>query len=160
MKKALLALLILLLIPFVSIACGNADEDAKPTGEEVSASEEDTASSPDETLPVETAAETEEETDAPEETGKEAFTFDPNDYKFVQKVPAPEGDRREIVMDYMLKMAKIEWTPAENFTITWKDKGSFSVKLDYKAGTVYKDFAFLVRERIIEREQRVNIGLE
>lgn len=73
---------------------------------------------------------------------KPEFTFDPDNYTFVQKFPAPEGSPRDIVMDYMLKMSEIEWTPAEDFSITWKGNAAFGVNLSYKSGTVYKGMPY------------------
>lgn len=68
---------------------------------------------------------------------KPEFTFDPDNYTFVQKFPAPDGEPRDVVMDYMMKMANVEWTPREDFKITRRTNGDFGVDLSYKAGTVY-----------------------
>lgn len=50
---------------------------------------------------------------------------------------APKGDPRDIVMDYMLKMAKIEWTPTTTWTTGWKGNSEFKVNLTYEAGKTY-----------------------
>lgn len=52
--------------------------------------------------------------------------------------PAPNGDPREVVKDYMLKMAEIEWTPSHDFVTDWKEGGDFNIGLRYQAGTVYR----------------------
>ena len=50
---------------------------------------------------------------------------------------APEGDYRKIVIDYMLKMANIAWTPKETFTINWKNEGRYPVNLLFEKGQTY-----------------------
>ena len=50
---------------------------------------------------------------------------------------APEGDYRQIIKDYMLKMSEIEWTPSEDFTIRWKGEAKFKVNLEFKKGEIY-----------------------
>lgn len=42
---------------------------------------------------------------------------------------APEGDYRQIVKDYMLKMTNVEWTPEETFDIGWEGTPKFGVNL-------------------------------
>ncbi len=64
----------------------------------------------------ETKTEPEEENPWPEDTSK---------FSFFQKFDAPTGKPREIVMDYMMKMAEIKWKPAEDFTICWEGTPSF-----------------------------------
>lgn len=70
------------------------------------------------------------------------YVFDPSKYTFVQKFPAPTGDRREIVKNYMMSMYDFEWTPAETFTVGWKNTGDFGVNLKYTAGTKYKGMVY------------------
>lgn len=60
----------------------------------------------------------------------------------VVRFPAPEGDPREIVMDYMLKMANVEWKVKEGFATTWKTPGDFKVNLEYEADTVYRGIPY------------------
>lgn len=51
---------------------------------------------------------------------------------------APEGnDYRKIVKDYMMKMADVEWTPKETFSIGWKGEPRFKVDLTYEKGKTY-----------------------
>ena len=51
----------------------------------------------------------------------------------VAKFKAPEGDNyRKIVKDYMMKMANIEWTPKETFSIKWKGEPRFDINLTYR----------------------------
>lgn len=73
-------------------------------------------------------------TDSPQPQG---FTFDPKDYTSVTAFPPPEGDKRKIVVDYMLSMANMEWTPSEDFNIGWKGTARFGINLRFKAGTKY-----------------------
>ena len=55
---------------------------------------------------------------------------------------APEGDYRQIVMDYMLKMANVEWTPKEDFSITWKNEGKYPVNLVFEKGQTYHGITY------------------
>lgn len=56
---------------------------------------------------------------------------------------APEGDDyRQIVMDYMMKMADFEWTPKETFHIKWKNAGDFGVDLVYEKGKTYHGITY------------------
>ena len=71
-----------------------------------------------------------------------AVSYSPSTYKFIQKFEAPEGDLRRVVLDHMLDQAYIEWTPAQDFTITWKNSGSFSVNLPYYAGRTYRGLPY------------------
>ena len=55
----------------------------------------------------------------------------------------PVGDNyRQIVMDYMMKMANFEWTPKETFHIKWKNAGDFGVDLVYEAGKTYHGITY------------------
>lgn len=67
----------------------------------------------------------------------QGFTFDPKDYTSVTAFPPPEGDKRKTVVDYMLSMANVEWTPSEDFNIGWKGTARFGINLRFKAGTKY-----------------------
>lgn len=136
MKRTLSIVLALVMTLLILASCGrNGDpEDGVPSTEtkdgSVTASDD-----PD----AETAA---PESNGPSSEGTGKFTFDPDKYTFIQKFPAPEGNPRDVVMDYMMKMANVEWTPAENFTIKWKGNAAFGVDLSYKAGTVYKGMPY------------------
>ena len=55
---------------------------------------------------------------------------------------APEGDKRDVVMKYMLKMSNIEWKAKEAFTTNWKNQGDFKVDLHYEAETVYRGLPY------------------
>ena len=56
----------------------------------------------------------------------------------VAEFKAPEGnDYRKIVKDYMLKMANVEWTPKETFSIKWKGEPRFKIDLTYEKGVKY-----------------------
>ncbi|MBR5314799.1 MAG: hypothetical protein IKU45_05260 [Clostridia bacterium] len=50
--------------------------------------------------------------------------------------PAPVGDYRQIVLDYMIKMSQVKWTPKRTFTITKKGPTS-NVNLTYEKGETY-----------------------
>lgn len=78
--------------------------------------------------------------------------FDPTsgDYTFVQKFEAPKASPREAVVNYMLDMAKVEWTAARDFTIT-NPGGSFSVNLAYKAGVKYRGVTYSNRTDSLEK---------
>ncbi len=78
----------------------------------------------------------------PEIPSIDDYVFDPSKYTFTQKFPAPTGDRREVVKNYMLSMYDFEWTPAETFTVGWKNTGDFGVNLKYTAGTTYKGMVY------------------
>ena len=69
------------------------------------------------------------------------FVPDPADYTFIEKFEAPKGNVRDTVVNYMLDMAKVEWTPSKDFTITYPG-GSFAVNLPFKAGTTYRGLTY------------------
>ncbi|MBQ4116831.1 MAG: hypothetical protein IJD37_05595 [Clostridia bacterium] len=58
-------------------------------------------------------------------------------YTFYKTFKAPEGDYRQIVMDYMMKMANTTWIAGEDFSITWKKLGDFKVDLNFTKGETY-----------------------
>ena len=61
----------------------------------------------------------------------------------VAKFPAPEGDNyRKIIKDYMMKMATIEWTPTETFSIKWKGEPRFKIDLTYEKGVKYHGMTY------------------
>ena len=61
----------------------------------------------------------------------------------VAKFKAPEGDNyRKIVKDYMMKMADIEWTPKETFSIKWKGEPRFKIDLTYEKGVTYHGMTY------------------
>lgn len=56
---------------------------------------------------------------------------------------APEGDNyRKIVKDYMMKMADVEWTPKETFSIKWKGEPRFKIELTYENGKTYHGITY------------------
>ena len=125
MKKTLSFLFCLMLTALLLVACGN-----------------DSGKNPDETIdPLGSSIKTEAPaTDAPEtpkETKPTTVVPSPDDYDFIQKFDAPEGNPRDIIMNYMLSMAKVKWVAAEDWTTTWKGEGEFSVKLVYEKGKTY-----------------------
>ena len=85
------------------------------------------------------------ETAAPEQSTDPAATTEPkekdwpenpDELTFFKVYEAPKGDPRQIVYDYMMAMAKVEWTPAEDFTIGWEGTPSFDPNMSLK---FYKD---------------------
>lgn len=125
MKKSLLFIFALALSAAVLFSCSG-QKDGASASETTSATEKETSASSDNT--PETSSEKNEDKE---------LSVDPSAFTFFQSFPAPEGDPREVVMDYMMKMASIEWSPREDFRITRRTKGDFGVDLSYKAGTVY-----------------------
>ena len=56
---------------------------------------------------------------------------------------APESDNyRQVVMDYMMKMANITWTPKETFSIKWKGEPRFPINLVYEKGKTYHGMTY------------------
>jgi len=66
-----------------------------------------------------------------------------NDNCKVAHFKAPKSDNyRQVVMDYMMKMADYEWTPKETFSIKWKNAGDFGVDLTYEKGKIYHGMTY------------------
>ena len=63
--------------------------------------------------------------------------IDRSKYSFFKTFEAPQGDYRDTVIGYMLKMADYEWVAGEDFSITWKSQGDFKVSLNYEKGKKY-----------------------
>ncbi len=90
---------------------------------------------PTQTEPIETNKQSSIKTEAPVTSSEPETTANPDEennwpedtskFSFFQKFDAPTGNPREIVMDYMMKMAEIKWKPAEDFTIGWEGPASF-----------------------------------
>jgi len=55
----------------------------------------------------------------------------------IAKFPAPEGDYRQVVLDYMMKMSQVKWTPDVDMNVCMKKAYDFSAKLEYKQGETY-----------------------
>ena len=126
MKKLISLILVLLLSLSIFASCGKKAETPEDTKQQTN----------------ETEAKTESTTKADEETVAPPPKKEwPDESKFASfhKFAAPEGNPREIVMDYMMKMATIEWTPAEDFVIKWEGTPDFSpnMALDFTAGKKY-----------------------
>lgn len=56
--------------------------------------------------------------------------------------PPVGDDYRQLVMDYMMKMADFEWTPKETFHIKWKNAGDYGVDLVYEKGKTYHGMTY------------------
>lgn len=77
----------------------------------------------------------------------------------IAKFPAPEGDYRQIVLDYMKKMSQIKWTPKETFTITKKGPRS-NVNLTYEKGKTYYGVTYSGTKCTLDQfEQLVHDGV-
>ena len=61
----------------------------------------------------------------------------PEEYAYYCRFKAPDKPPRDIVMDYMVKMATTKWTPSHTWTINWKEQGHFPVNLTYEKGKTY-----------------------
>lgn len=135
MKKTLPLILVIILAITLLFSCAESHENVTESKSPVSAEK-------DETLSVDDAPDTvletrEEETREDETREEETSSFEADDFTFYMVFPAPDGEPRDVVMDYMMKMANVEWTPREDFKITRRTNGDFGVDLSYKAGTVY-----------------------
>ncbi len=74
--------------------------------------------------------------------------------------PPVGDDYRQIVMDYMMKMADFEWTPKETFKIKWKNKGDFGVDLTYEKGKTYHGMTYAnTKCSLDEFEQFIEDGM-
>ena len=124
MKKTLLLVLCFALFAMALISCGSNTD--KPAGE----NKEDQTNTG---TPADTGNGETTQTTTPTKTPPP----NPDDYDFIQVFEAPEGDPRDIVYDYMLKMAKTEWVAAEDWTTTWKGNADFGVNLVYTRGKKY-----------------------
>ena len=127
MKKLLIGLVVLALAMLCLASCTTGDSGVDAPGTETP---EDTTGGIRTEAPV-------KETEAPKETVKdnsyvEPIPSDTSKYSFFQVFKAPVGNPREIVMDYMMKMAEVKWQPAEDFTIGWEGTPSFDPNMAIK----------------------------
>lgn len=77
----------------------------------------------------------------------------------VAKFPAPQGDCRQIVLDYMIKMSKVKWTPKQTFTIRKKGERS-NVDLTYEKGKTYYGVSYSGMKATLDQfEQFVEDGV-
>lgn len=62
-----------------------------------------------------------------------------HDYTKVIEFKAPIGNKRDIVFDYYMKMANVEWTPKEDFLLTHSPDvpREYKLELEHKAGKKY-----------------------
>lgn len=112
MKKLIFLTVLTLLLSSMLISCGKEDAPDTPDTNETIA---------------ETAAETEAPFGGKDFSAYDAYTI----------FKAPEGNPRDIVYDYMMKMATVEWVAPESWTTTWKETAQFPVDIEYKAGKTY-----------------------
>lgn len=163
MKKTALLIALLLAFALVFASCSD-NGDPEQTQDGAKATEK----VPDETSsgksPISTSS-TDVVTE-PVMTMRPEHEIDINDPKltFVKEFPAPEfktsDDLRQIVLDYMKKESEFEWTAAEDFTVTWKEKGDFGVNLDFKKGTKYTGIIYARTSGTYEQfEEYVNNGV-
>jgi len=77
----------------------------------------------------------------------------------IAKFPAPQGDYRQIVLDYMIKMSKVKWTPKQTFTIRKKGERS-NVDLTYEKGKTYYGVSYSGMKATLDQfEQFVDNGV-
>lgn len=55
----------------------------------------------------------------------------------IATIKAPEGDYRQIVLDYMMKMSQVKWTPDVDMNVCMKKAYDFNASLQYKQGETY-----------------------
>lgn len=135
MKKLIIGLLLASLTLLCLASCASGD------GNSVETTGPDNAASTNDGIRTEAPATKKEE---PKETVKdnsyvEPLPTDTSKFSFFQVFKAPEGNPREIVMDYMMDMAEIKWQPAEDFTIGWEGTASFdpNMALKFYKGKTY-----------------------
>ena len=128
--KFLLTLALIFVLAFSLIACSS----DKKGGEETKTNNETTVSTQEESK-TETQEQSTPESPTTVFTNKEK----PENATFEQLFPAPAVDKRQATYDYMMKMAKIEWTPAVDFVTTHRPdvERDYGVNLEYKAGKKY-----------------------
>ena len=138
MKKIALLLIILAFAVSIMLSCGTTSDNFETPVNQEEISAPVSSEVPKVTEGPE-ATETEKQTAADpaytEFPKKDVPKKEDYDYYFVFK--APEGNPRDIVMDYMLKMAQIQWTPTTTWTTGWKNTAKFKVELTYEAGKTY-----------------------
>ncbi|MBQ4116835.1 MAG: hypothetical protein IJD37_05615 [Clostridia bacterium] len=128
--KFLVTLALAFILAFSLVACSsdkNGGEETKPNNETTASTQE------------ETQTETQNQPSSEEPTSVFTNREKPEGTTFEQLFPAPTVDKRQATYDYMMKMAKIEWTPAVDFVTTHRPdvERDYSVNLEYKAGKKY-----------------------
>lgn len=135
MKRLLIISAILVLALSLAACSNNANPPSQTenAGETTGAPSENTTQ---ETVAEETAAETTSEEKKPD---KYALP-DPSKYDFFKVFEASDEAPRDAVINYMRKMATIEWTPAEEWTTIHKneaDNASLNLNHLYVPGKTY-----------------------
>ena len=77
----------------------------------------------------------------------------------IAKIPAPQGDYRQVVLDYMIKMSQVKWTPKQTFTIRKKGERS-NVDLTYEKGKTYYGVSYSGMKATLDQfEQFIDNGV-
>lgn len=120
--KKLICLLIALLTVSVFVSCGK-NETPKETESETKA--ETTENTPNETTEVK---------DGENKDG--ILKINPDDYYKCVVWELPEGNFRDVAVDYMRKQANIEWVCENGFSVK-EEYAHWSIGLEYKKGVTY-----------------------
>lgn len=152
MKKSLVLVISAILLITTLVSCGGTDapeETKKPLGSSIKTQ----------------APKTEEhDTKAPEATNYVATELakKPEEYTYNFKFEAPTGNPRDIVYDYMYKMATVEWTASKTWTTRWKEgeEGDYGVNLTYTKGNKYHGVTYTETSGALDLfEQYVDNGV-
>lgn len=133
MKKIVFCVALLLTLCFL-FSCESKElpqTDESETKENVSETSAETVS--------DSGSNREDETENENKNG--ILTVNPDDYYKCVVFDLPEGNFRDVAVDYMRKQASIEWVCENDFSVTDKFE-NWSIGLDYKKGVTYHGITY------------------
>lgn len=126
-------LLVSLLCALYLVSCGGKDANVETDSANDGATANELDNENTEETPVET-------TQTPENADG-ILTINPDDYYKCIVFDLPEGDFRDVAVDYMREQASVEWVCENGFSVVDKFE-NWSISLEYKKGVTYHGITY------------------